>query len=747
MVRHGAMANGYHSPREAAIQKERAGAAVPGERGPGAPSAFTIRKTSTVSLHADNEFNGLSDPLKPHDAQARRSLQALPQPTPRPPILLTPPRSTPSVPVSSTAQPEEGGSGLAPPKRVAKKKHPGSRADSRRGSAGSNLSSRSAAAGATPAANVDDALAEVAFAVGAGPAPPPLKARVEAGSAAAAVQDVLDTFHSELRRELQLLGKNVRKDVGEVLDEFLEKLPQRALEPAAASNACYDAKADGSRSPLITPALAPPQKRGSVAFAPTAKKYASVGFGACESEVYEIQVNLTDATEGDEDLRKAMGMAHTSDAQNFKATDTLKAMAIGSHGLGKKKRSMKNIESMRNGEPFGDDKPVPGLRALEGAVDVIIILSCILAVVEVEYISENHTTHDFFKWSQVALCGIFGLEVLVRLAAYKVRFFVKGSIICWWNLFDCVCVGVQSVDTALQFVKLEEHMLQDALQSLRIVQILRLVRACRGVPQLRMLITSILRTIGSLFWTSVLFFALTYITAVYLAFVVVTRSGRSRTEDHLLDNLFGSFPRALLTVLQCATGGIDWNDVAEPLMVYVSKVSCACLVGYVVFTILAMMNVIAGMFIDGVMRRAQQEKDSSELARVTKLFQQLDIDNSGSLTWEEIETQMQQKAVVERFAALGIDTGDAGMLFKLLDTDKSGTIDCSDFLRGVARLRGTARAIDVMMLLRQLKNVEAQVASSLGGVSSAHSSIFASNDDLLDAKKRAQSLRKSAEGK
>merc|ERR1712113_653835 len=54
--------------------------------------------------------------------------------------------------------------------------------------------------------------------------------------------------------------------------------------------------------------------------------------------------------------------------------------------------------------------------------------------------------------------------------------------------------------------------------------------------------------------------------------------------------------------------------------------------------------------------------------------------------------------------ALSITTDDARMLFHLLDVDKSGKVDLDEFTQGCLRLQGDARAIDVHMLIFQVKH-------------------------------------------
>lgn len=62
---------------------------------------------------------------------------------------------------------------------------------------------------------------------------------------------------------------------------------------------------------------------------------------------------------------------------------------------------------------------------------------------------------------------------------------------------------------------------------------------------------------------------------------------------------------------------------------------------------------------------------------------------------------------------MNVNPEEAASLFHLLDSDQSGSIDYDEFVGGCMRLRGAAKAIDIIMVLheaRQLaKSVDAHI--------------------------------------
>eukprot|EP00969_Alexandrium_andersonii_P224421 9911471-Alexandrium_andersonii.AAC.1 len=60
---------------------------------------------------------------------------------------------------------------------------------------------------------------------------------------------------------------------------------------------------------------------------------------------------------------------------------------------------------------------------------------------------------------------------------------------------------------------------------------------------------------------------------------------------------------------------------------------------------------------------------------------------------------MQDKSLTAYFQALDMTVDEAWNFFKLLDVSGTNVIDADDFVSGCMRLRGTARSIDMHMLL------------------------------------------------
>eukprot|EP00913_Durusdinium_trenchii_P033037 g30928.t1 len=85
--------------------------------------------------------------------------------------------------------------------------------------------------------------------------------------------------------------------------------------------------------------------------------------------------------------------------------------------------------------------------------------------------------------------------------------------------------------------------------------------------------------------------------------------------------------------------------------------------------------------------------------KIRQLFQAIDIEDSGVVTYKMLEQSVLSGQVQTIFESIGLDVWDAWSFFKLLDLDAGGAVEIEEFLQGCLRLRGEARAMDVVKIV------------------------------------------------
>lgn len=163
----------------------------------------------------------------------------------------------------------------------------------------------------------------------------------------------------------------------------------------------------------------------------------------------------------------------------------------------------------------------------------------------------------------------------------------------------------------------------------------------------------------------------------------------------------------MFTLFKSTSGGISWDDVVVPLS-NLGWQYVAIFTGFIGFFLFAILNIVTAVFCQKALESAQCDKELMTLnqlkdveqrrAKLLELFVDYDLDESGYVTMDELESVLQEPQNQAYLQALGIDTNDAWTMVKLLDSDNSGTVEKQEFVDGCMSLRGEAKAIHLAML-------------------------------------------------
>merc|ERR1712012_677151 len=92
--------------------------------------------------------------------------------------------------------------------------------------------------------------------------------------------------------------------------------------------------------------------------------------------------------------------------------------------------------------------------------------------------------------------------------------------------------------------------------------------------------------------------------------------------------------------------------------------------------------------------------------QMKNLFMKADVDQGGALDLEEFRRLLSEDDTKTMLAAMELEVGDAKALFDFLRAQDHDTISLQELVAGVQRLKGTARSIDVVALMRKVLNIE-----------------------------------------
>merc|ERR1719362_1834717 len=276
----------------------------------------------------------------------------------------------------------------------------------------------------------------------------------------------------------------------------------------------------------------------------------------------------------------------------------------------------------------------------------------------------------------------------------------------------------------------------------RIVKLARVIRLMTFFRELRLMIYSILASLKSLVWVTLILgitfyiFGITFTSGV-VAYLDKHQSWLHVEEEDLIDS-FGSLGKSLLTLFMTIAGGRSWGEFFKLLVPLPAQYAILFLV-FVTFTVFAVLNIVTGVFVESALQAnnhsrqvvIKEELDAKKefLKALRDLFNEMDNNGDGAISAAEFDKRLRNEEVIAYFKALKLDVSDSRRLFSLLDKDGTGTVDIMEFLQGCYQLQGEARSIDTKIMQMQIKGLCQQISDLRNDIPLA-----AQQDDLSSLK-------------
>ena len=218
-------------------------------------------------------------------------------------------------------------------------------------------------------------------------------------------------------------------------------------------------------------------------------------------------------------------------------------------------------------------------KAFELFVVSVIIASALLVGVKTYELPS--TTQRLLGWLDAMITILFVVEIGIRFVAEpNKRAFFRNA----WNLFDTLVVMVS-------LVPIDNS---DMVLVARLVRVFRVLRMVSIVPELRMLLASLLKALPQLGYVILLMFIIFYIYAAIGATLF----------ESINATLWGDIAISMLTLFRVMTFE-DWTDVMyETMAVY--PLSWVYYLSFIFFTAFAFLNMVIGIVVN--VMNAESEK-------------------------------------------------------------------------------------------------------------------------------------------
>lgn len=233
------------------------------------------------------------------------------------------------------------------------------------------------------------------------------------------------------------------------------------------------------------------------------------------------------------------------------------------------------------------------------AVGVIIASALLLGAKTFELKPSTQTALSIIDWG---ITVFFVLEISLRFIAApdKKKFFSNG-----WNVFDIIIVAISLIPGGGT----------DQVLVARLIRVFRVLRMVSIIPELRVLLNSLIKALPQLAYVLLLMFIIFYIYAAI---------GTTLFET-INPTLWGDIAVSLLTLFRVMTFE-DWTDVMyETQAVY--PLSWIFYLSFIFFTAFAFLNMVIGIVVNVLDKEQERAKAEADLAAGVKP----DIDNHALL--------------------------------------------------------------------------------------------------------------------
>eukprot|EP00929_Paragymnodinium_shiwhaense_P027112 TRINITY_DN1598_c0_g1_i1.p1 TRINITY_DN1598_c0_g1~~TRINITY_DN1598_c0_g1_i1.p1 ORF type:complete len:697 (+),score=94.87 TRINITY_DN1598_c0_g1_i1:67-2157(+) len=307
---------------------------------------------------------------------------------------------------------------------------------------------------------------------------------------------------------------------------------------------------------------------------------------------------------------------------------------------------------------------------------------------------------------------VFTVEVIVKLIVFRCEFFTS-----LWNLYDAViilCWFVQNL--SLLDVFLSPLLLRFA-RIARLLRLLRFAKTFQVFDVLHLLIRSLQACMSALMWSALFVTLVMTGTAILLVYLLEEEYENEQIplEERLqLYRYFGTFTNALFSMYELTMA--NWVPIARTVVDNVGEWYMLFFVTYRTIVGFALLKVVTAIFNAETFRVSQSDDDimllhkERQVAIHTRRMKQLlfegDVSGDGKLGFDEFQHLMKDKRVQKWLLAQEIEFTDLKLAFKMLDQDGDGSISTDELVRGLSRMKGVARSMEMNAVIHAFSRIE-----------------------------------------
>lgn len=177
---------------------------------------------------------------------------------------------------------------------------------------------------------------------------------------------------------------------------------------------------------------------------------------------------------------------------------------------------------------------------------------------------------------------------------------------------------------------------------------------------------------------------------------------------------YGTAYRALYTLYEITFAG-NWPTNVRPVLDRAGHGFVIFFVVYITIIVFAVIRVISAIFLKDTLDAANNDAEHLVVERLRKkaeyvekleqVFHAMDDSGDGMITEERLTNILANPVAKAYFQTLDVDIYESAALFHLLDNG-DGEVTLEEFIEGIMRCKGQARAIDQVAMRADLKALD-----------------------------------------
>jgi len=339
----------------------------------------------------------------------------------------------------------------------------------------------------------------------------------------------------------------------------------------------------------------------------------------------------------------------------------------------------------------------------------VIMFNMLLIMVETDHAVVSDEPIPWVESAGKTILTIFVIELCLRLFAHGRSFFSDG-----WSVFDFFVVVTDTLCTLLGVI-LGSVFPTSTLRIFRLCKLARVSKVFRVFPELRIMMAGLMGSFRAIFWGTVLLaFVLLVWAIVAVQFIHPLMASLVHDDCERCPRAYASVLQATLTFSQQIVAGDNWGQMTVPV-IEAYPWSAFFFMGVYLTIAVAVMNLILGVVVniassehDRLEGELEEEKSIKKMCAsndILRICEQMDEDNDGLLSMEELKSFKHNAEFREAIEKLDLTQEDLTMAFSTMHADHTGAVSYPEFVQKIYKMTDS----DSAFMLEQIKYLITQV--------------------------------------